>query len=157
MAVAEWHGGAAGRCWRGGGGRDGGGPAGVAVAGVKAAGEAAAAGVSSAGTVAVGVALAGAGQWSSRSVAAAVWPRQQLGAAAAIWSTVWKTNPRCDVRSLHTWIYIVVLHRKISESLRLHVCDHDSIRHTSGSGTGVQRVLRGNAALHTLMAAFNCT
>ena len=82
MAEAEWHGGAAGRCWRGGGGRDGGGPAGVAVAGVKAAGEAAAAGVSSAGTVAVGVALAGAGQWSSRSVAAAVWPRQQLGSSS---------------------------------------------------------------------------
>ena len=56
--------------------------AGVAVAGAKAAGEAAAAGVSSAGTVAVGVALAGAGQWSSRSVAAAVWPRQQLGSSS---------------------------------------------------------------------------
>ena len=40
----------------------------MAVAVGMAAGEAAAAGVSSAGTVAVGVALAGAGQWSSRSV-----------------------------------------------------------------------------------------
>ena len=61
--------------------------AGVAAAGVEAAGVVASVGVSSAGTTAAGVALASLGehdavpvvQWSSRSMAAAVWPQRQCG------------------------------------------------------------------------------
>ena len=53
--------------------------AGVAAAGVEAAGVVASVGVSSAGTTAAGVALASTMQWSSRSMAAAVWPQRQCG------------------------------------------------------------------------------
>ena len=58
--------------------------AGVAAAGVEAAGVVAAVGVSSAGTTAAGVALAGTMQWSSRSVAAVVWPQRQCGSGSSV-------------------------------------------------------------------------